>query len=72
MTLIQEYTDWNTFTPEEKKITENTVLLVGLLYNMCKVKLVHKSENENNINIINKAAVERSINNANAVLADKF
>lgn len=69
---IQEYTDWNTFTPEEKKITENTVLLVGLLYNMCKVKLVHKSENENNINIINKAAVEKSINNANAVLADKF
>lgn len=66
------HTDWNTFTPEEKKLTENTVLLVGLLYNMCKVELVLKSENENDINTINKAAVETSINNANAVLADKF
>ena len=66
------HTDWNTFTPEEKKLTGNTVLLVGLLYNMCKVELVLKSENENDINTINKAAVETSINNANAVLVDKF
>lgn len=29
--------DWHTFTSEEKKLTENTVHLVGLLYNMCKV-----------------------------------
>lgn len=66
------HTDWNTFTPEEKELTENSVLLVGLLYNMCKVELVLKSENENSINTINKEAVEKSINNANAVLADKF
>lgn len=64
--------DWNTFTLEEKKMTENTVLLVGLLYNMCKVELVLKSENENDINAINKPALETSINNANAVLTDKF
>ena len=66
------HTDWNAFTPEEKKLTENTVLLVGLLYNMCKVELVLKNENENGINTINKAAVERSITNANTVLADNF
>lgn len=66
------HTDWNTFTPEEKTLTENTVLLVGLLYNMCKVELVLKSKNENDINTINKVAVETSISNANAVLADKF
>lgn len=66
------HTDWNTFAPEEKKLTENAVLLVGLLYNMCKVELVLKSENENDINTINKAAVETSISNANAVLTDKF
>lgn len=65
-------TDWNTFTPEEKKLTENTVLLVGLLYNMCKVELVLKSEDENDINTINKTAVEKSIHYANAVLVDKF
>lgn len=64
--------DWKTFTDEEKRITENTVLLVGLLYSMCKVELVIKGKNENNINTINKIAVEKSINNANAVMADKF
>lgn len=66
------HTEWNTFTHEEKKWTENTVLLVGLLYNMCKVELVLKSEKENGINIINKTSVETSIKNATAVLADKF
>lgn len=66
------HTDWNTFSTEERKLTENTVLLVGLLYNMCKVELVLKSEKENDINAINKVAVETSINNANAVLEDKF
>lgn len=65
-------TDWNTFTPDEKKLTENTVLLVGLLYNMCKVEIVLKSKKENGMNKINTAAVEESISNANTVLADKF
>lgn len=66
------HTDWNTFTKEEKKLTENTVLLVGLLYNMCKVELVLKSEKEEDINTINKEVVETSINNADTVLADRF
>ena len=66
------HTDWNTFAQEEKRLTENTVLLVGLLYNMCKVELVLKSENESEINTINKATVEASISNAYTVLADKF
>ena len=65
-------TDWNAFTAEEKKITENTVLLVGLLYNMCKVELVLKSKQENDINRINAKAIKESIDNANTVLEDKF
>lgn len=69
---ILGHTDWNTFTAEEKKLTENTVLLVGLLYNMCKVELVLKGKGENDMNSINTTAVEKSIENANAVLADKF
>lgn len=64
--------NWNTFTPEEKKLTENTVLLVGLLYNMCKIELVLKSDNENDINTINKNEIEKSMNNANAILIDEF
>lgn len=69
---ILGHTDWNSFTPGEKRLTENTVLLVGLLYNMCKVELVLKSRNEDDINTINRAAVETSIGNANAILKDKF
>lgn len=34
--------DWYDFTNEERLATQNTILLVGLLYNMCKVKLVLK------------------------------
>jgi hypothetical protein len=64
--------DWNTFTAEERKITENTVLLVGLLYNMCKVELVLKGKDDNDINTINTLAIETSITNANSVMADKF
>ena len=66
------HNDWNSFTSEEKKITENTVLLVGLLYNMCKVELVLKAKKENDMNTINTAEVEASINIANTILADKF
>lgn len=66
------HTNWISFTPEEKILTENTVLLVGLLYDMCKVELVLKSEDKDNINTINKVAVRKSIVNANTVLADKF
>lgn len=69
---IFNHRDWNTFTPEEKKLTENTVLLVGLLYNMCKVELVLKSERKDDINTINKEAVNKSIRNANSVIEDKF
>ena len=32
--------DWYDFTNEERLATQNAILLVGLLYNMCKVKLV--------------------------------
>lgn len=66
------HTDWNTFTKEEKRLTENTVLLVGLLYNMCKVEIVLKGKNEKDVNTINKEAVEESIDNATAILADNF
>lgn len=60
--------DWNDFSEEEKLITENTVLLVGLLYNMCKVELVKKSSNKNDINKINKEDIELSIDNSKKVL----
>ena len=59
---IHNKTDWNDFTSEEKTITENTATLVGILFKMCEVKIVMKSDEENGLNIINyddiKAAQE--------------
>lgn len=60
--------DWNDFTEQEKKATENTVLLVGLLYKMCQVSLVTKAENECDMNTINKDAVDEAIHNSEQVL----
>lgn len=63
--------DWNDFTKEERLVTENTALLVSLLYNMGKVQLVIASTDESRPNEVNKMAVEESINDANAILIEK-
>lgn len=60
-------TDWNLFTKEEKIATENTVLLVGLLYKMCQVNIVEKAKNENEMNKINKTEIEKTMNNAKQI-----
>ena len=57
-------TDWNTYTVGEQMTIENTVLLVGLLYNMCKVQLVLKSDSENGVNRVNRAEIDKSVTNA--------
>ena len=60
--------DWNEFTDDEKKATENSVLLVGLLYKMCQVNLVLKADNENELNTINHSAINENIQNSKQVL----
>lgn len=63
--------NWNKFSDEQKQSIENTALLVGLLYKMCKVNLVNKPETENGMSPINKAGVENSIQEAKGLLEDK-
>lgn len=63
-------TDWNNFTDIEKMATQNTVLLVGLLYKMCQVNLVIKSDSKNGINTINTTEINNAQKNAEIVLAD--
>ena len=46
LVVTQGRTEWNTYTKAEKYLTENTVLLVNLLYQMCKVQLVQKIDAE--------------------------
>lgn len=67
--LIQK-TDWQDFTPRERLVTQNTVLLVQLLYKMCQVKIVLKTETEETLNRVNKADVEENIRAANTLMAE--
>ena len=63
-------TDWNQFTDQEKQLTENTVLLVALLYKMCKVELVLKSDTPDGINRINRTALAESTKDAQTLMMD--
>lgn len=64
-------TNWNDFTENEKRATENAVLLTGLLYNMCKVKLVLQSETEGELNRVNHEEINRSAEDAEKFLDEK-
>ena len=64
-------TDWLEFTPQERLVTQNTVLLVQLLYKMCQVKMVLKADVEGELNSVNKKDVEENINAANALIAER-
>ena len=68
---INKKTDWLEFTPQEKLVTENTVLLVQLLYKICQVKIVNKTTKEGELNTINKAAVEENIKAADKLMAER-
>ena len=67
---IQGKKDWNEFTAEEQKVLENTILLVGILFRMCKVQLVLKSDEADGINEINYEEVAQAKVEANAVLSN--
>lgn len=61
-------TDWNNFSEKEKMETQNAVLLVGLLYKMCKVNLVKKAQNDGEMNEINKGEIDKSMEDSRKVL----
>ena len=44
------------------------MLLVGLLYQMCKVKLVNKAEGDAEINSINREAVNEALDTSVQVI----
>ncbi|MBQ1187076.1 MAG: hypothetical protein IIX54_05260 [Clostridia bacterium] len=68
---IQKKIDWLDYSEEEKSLVQNTVLLVGLLYKMCKVQLVLKSEKDTEPNKINHADINSIKDTAGNVL-DNF
>lgn len=60
--------DWFNLSRDEQLVIENTVLIVGVLYNMCKVQLVCKSNNSDQ-NYINKGAIGKAEKDAEDVMA---
>lgn len=63
---------WNNFTNDEKLITENTVLLVGLLYKMCQVQLVLKDNGRDGTNEINVKDIIDIESNADEFIANNM
>lgn len=64
--LLSKKANYKKFTEHQKEITENTALLIGLLYEMCKVQLVEKNENE--LDTIHEDAVSAQIEKAEQFL----
>lgn len=62
---IEKKTNWNDFTDTDKIVIQNTVLLVGYLYKMCRTNLVKKETNEDNFNLINSKELKKTIQNGN-------
>ena len=61
--------NWNSLSDEEKTVIENMVLIVSVLYNMCKVKLVKKRGNSD-MNEINTVDINKATNDANKVITE--
>ena len=60
--------NWYNLSSEEQLVIENMVLIVGVLYNMCKVQLVLGSDDSDH-NFINEAEINKAKKNANKVLS---
>lgn len=65
--LQDGHADWNQFNDEEKTVIQNTILLVGVLYQMCKVNIVQKSESEDGQNKINYKMINEARDNGEKV-----
>lgn len=63
----EKHVNWQNLSSEEQLVIENMVLIVGVLYNMCKVQLVQKS-NSSEQNVINKADIDKAEKDANDVM----
>lgn len=64
----EKHVNWQNLSLEEQLVIENMVLIVGVLYNMCKVQLVQKSCCSNQ-NIINKTEINKAEKDANDLIS---
>lgn len=66
--LVDKCNDYTRFSESDDLLMTNLELLVGLLYDMCRVNLVIKTNDKNGINKVNTGKVDSSINKADEVL----
>ena len=67
-TLVSQKTDFKEYTDEERLLVRNSILLVSLLHDMCKVTLVQKAENENCVETVNEKEVKRIVKSTESSL----
>ena len=60
--------DYKLYTSDEKLLLKNTILLVGLLYEMCKVKLVIPGNSNDDIGTVNNSEVWEKKTKANELI----
>ena len=48
--ILSKKTRWNDMTDKEHTAIENTMLLVGMLFKLCKIELIVKEKNTETIN----------------------
>lgn len=64
-------TDWNVFDDKERLTVENLVLLVSVLYHMCKVNLVIPSDEEGGLNSVNQDAIDAGVGKMDQLMEDR-
>lgn len=61
---------WSDLTQHQQSIVETVVMLIGLLYEMCKVKIVEQNQNADGLNSINHNTINAAITNADTALGN--
>lgn len=61
-------TDWNDFTEKEKLSFETTVLLVGLLFNMCKTNIVIDDDGDGITDRVNHDGINKGIKESSRLI----
>ena len=66
--VCSERTDWQQYNDREKRLVQNTVMLVGLLYKMCKLQLVIPAKTEGALNRVDMDGAENRRSDAKMIL----
>ena len=66
--VCSERTDWQQYNDREKRLVQNTVMLLGLLYKMCKLQLVIPAKTEVALNRVDMDGAENHRSDAKMIL----